>query len=370
AWFAQPKGMPSWLYAFFRDTIQPLLFQKQAGKLLGLGPTLTELDKLLRPQTFGKSGSFWIYPPEPVLALEGQQFHPPSLYQPRVFLRLPHFFVSCLKCPRCHAALEKNGALCPRRIIDVDSCFYIVAWAYYCRHGCKSYFHGWSEQFLRSLPAYLRLAFPAILSRKSGLSRNLLMMMRVGNQHKMGPSGVRAMLHEMHTHCFNVLLLQYLESRERERESRPPGPSTQATLHNVACSNTIPAFGDFGDPERYAGFVPSVSYITTMLNKAIERDEADADQHTSCLAPDQADLDDSFKVCALSRLQIHASAYSTTQIVKHIANEDGVPLFAALWTCMTSRFIRAQALTLTKSQEERIGPLVGIAASAKRVRFR
>ncbi|KAK7002121.1 hypothetical protein R3P38DRAFT_3215931 [Favolaschia claudopus] len=306
--------------------LQPLVFQKQGTKLL-------------RPRSFGKStspGSFWIHPPEPVLALEGQQFNPPSLYQPRVFLWLPHFFVSCLKCPKCHAALEKNGALRPRRIVDVDSCFYIVTWAYYCRDGCKSYFHGWSETFLRSLPEYLRLAFPAILSRKSGLSRNLLMMSRVGNQHKMGPSGLRAMLFEMHTHRYNGLMLQYLESAFERNPSY------------IGTATVIPAFGDFADPQRYAGFVPSISYLTAMLNKAIERDEADADQHTSCLAPDQTDLDDSFK------------------IVKHIANEDGVPLFAALWTCMTSRFIRAQALTLTKSQEERIGPLMGIATSAKR----
>ncbi|KAK7041122.1 hypothetical protein R3P38DRAFT_3348786 [Favolaschia claudopus] len=92
AWFTQPKGMPAWLYSFFRDTVQPLVFQKQGSKLS-------------RPRTFSKGtsstpGSFWIHPPEPVLALEGQKFHPPSLYQPRVFLWLPHFFVSCLKCPK------------------------------------------------------------------------------------------------------------------------------------------------------------------------------------------------------------------------------------------------------------------------------
>ncbi|KAK6988809.1 hypothetical protein R3P38DRAFT_3228414 [Favolaschia claudopus] len=109
------------------------------------------------------------------------------------------------------------------------------------------------------------------------------------------------MLFEMHTHRYNTLMLQYLEAvfeRERERDLRvgSPGTSTQATLHNISTMNTVPAFGDFADPQRYTGFVPSVSYLTAMLNKAIERDESDADQHTSCLAPDQADLDDSFKV--------------------------------------------------------------------------
>jgi hypothetical protein len=46
-----------------------------------------------------------------------------------------------------------------------------------------------------------------------------------------------------------------------------------------------------------------------------------------------------------------------------MASVDGQPIFGALWTCMDSRGIRAQALTLTKSHEERIGPLQGIAKS-------
>ncbi|KAG6849717.1 hypothetical protein H0H93_006014 [Arthromyces matolae] len=49
-----------------------------------------------------------------------------------------------------------------------------------------------------------------------------------------------------------------------------------------------------------------------------------------------------------------------------MAKCDGIPIFNALWTCMTSRYIRTQVLTLTKAHEERIGPLMGVAESAKR----
>ncbi|KAJ7433193.1 hypothetical protein FB451DRAFT_1196390 [Mycena latifolia] len=341
AWFKQPKGMPTWLYEFFRDTVQPLLFEKSGRKLLRPAIFYTQAAHSLP--------SFWLQPEEPVLALEGYRFDPPILFRPRVFFWLPHFFVHQLNCPKCGGKLQKNGALTPRRITDLDSCFYIVSWAYYCRDSCKSYFHGWSDKLLNSLPAYLRLAFPAILSRKTGLSKNVLTMLRSGNQHKMGPSGVHAMLYEMHTLRYNTLLLQYLESAFEQQRGVQMFDSTQSTLHPFSADpSCIPPFGDFADPQRYAGFAPSVSYLTSMMNKAIERDEPDADQHTSCLSPDQADIDDSHK------------------IIKHIANEAGVPIFGALWTCMTSRYIRAQALTLTKSHEERIGPLMGIAASAKR----
>lgn len=53
------------------------------------------------------------------------------------------------------------------------------------------------------------------------------------------------------------------------------------------------------------------------------------------------------------------------QVNKHIAKIDGIPIFGALWTCMDSRYIRAQALTLTKAHDERIGPLSGVAKSVQ-----
>ena len=48
---------------------------------------------------------------------------------------------------------------------------------------------------------------------------------------------------------------------------------------------------------------------------------------------------------------------------KHIVKIDGVLIFGALWTCMDSRYICAQALTLTKAHDEWLGPLAAIARS-------
>ncbi|KAJ6616822.1 hypothetical protein B0H10DRAFT_2219161 [Mycena sp. CBHHK59/15] len=170
------------------------------------------------------------------------------------------------------------------------------------------------------------LAFPAILSRKGGLSRRVLTLLRGANQHKMGPTG-----------------LQYLESIfELER-----GTDSQPNIHNFSSDFQYPSFGDFGSPDKYNGFVPSVSYLTSMMNKAIELEEADADQHTACLSIEDLCVDDNHKVN------------------KHIARVDGIPIFGAMWTCMSGFSVHAQALTLTKGHDERLGPLMGIAASAK-----
>lgn len=287
--------MPDWLYKYFGDVIQPLI-SKKSGR------------SLVKPAIFSDtrghacvSSSFWVYPSEATILLHNHRFDPTIFYRPRVFLWLPHFFVEKLHCPSCRrSVLEKNGALVPHRIVDVDHCFYMVSWAYYCRDGCKSYFHGWSQALIKSLPAWLQLAFPAVLSYWSGLSHDVVSQLRVGNQHKMGPTGSRSLLLEMHTLRFNRLQAQYLEAVFEQicGHQTSDSSSWKENLHSYI-ANQFPNFGDFGDDQKYAGFVPSVSYLAMMMNKVIEIEEPDADQHTSCLAPAQLAIDDSHKVSLL-----------------------------------------------------------------------
>ncbi|KAH9486050.1 Exonuclease 3'-5' domain-containing protein 2 [Psilocybe cubensis] len=164
----------------------------------------------------------------------------------------------------------------------------------------------------------------------------------------MGPSGYRSMLLENHTFKFNQIQNQYLEAVfEMVRGQQHAASTGQETLHAFVPPKAD-SFGNFTDLDKYAGFVPSERYLASMMNKAIEWDEGDANQHTACLAPDQIAIDDSHKVN------------------KHIAKVDGVPVFTALFTCMDSKYIRGQALTLTKSHEERAGPLQQIANSIHR----
>jgi hypothetical protein len=118
----------------------------------------------------------------------------------------------------------------------------------------------------------------------------------------MGPTGIRSLLLELHTSHFNILQVQYLEAVFESVCSQDSGSAThhatQATLHTYLDSKLprIPSFGDVGSQQQYAGFVPSERYLSAMLNKAIEADEHDANQHTAIIAPDQIAIDDSHKV--------------------------------------------------------------------------
>jgi len=204
-----------------------------------------------------------------------------------------------LHCPKCKTSiLEKNGALAPRRITDINDNFFIIAWAYYCRKGCKSHFAGWSQALIETLPRYLRLAFPVALSHRGGLSRQVVTLLRVANQHKMGPNGIWSLLLEMHTLRFSTLQAQYLEAVFEvvcSYESEATNNSSQNTLHTYL-GRQIPPFGDFSSQSQYTGFVPSERYLAGMLNMAIEADEQDANQHTALIRPDQLAIDDLHKV--------------------------------------------------------------------------
>jgi hypothetical protein len=115
----------------------------------------------------------------------------------------------------------------------------------------------------------------------------------------MGPNGVRSLLLEHHALRFNILQVQYLEAIAEiicdQNSHAAPHHGTQSTLHSYL-SSQFPSFGDFGSSQQYAGFVPSERYLSGMLNKAIEADEDDANQHTAIIAPDQIAIDDSHKV--------------------------------------------------------------------------
>ncbi len=312
--------MSDWLYDYFAADIASIIFHKKdvvapsrrksastslassgKGRALAKHPIFMQ-SKVHTPKTM------WIRPVDPTLLLMDSNFlNPTCLWRPQVFLWLIHLFIE-LKCPDplCGKPLEKNGALPPWRVTDIEDSFYIVAWAYYCCDGCHSYYHGWSKKLIDSLPPQLRLAFPAVLSRKSGLSHAVIDILRAGNQHKMGSNGVRSLLYETHTRRFNKVQLQYLESvfehvqvQDIHTTSSCDAPSSSTSppvSAFFAPSQCIPDFGNFGDVQCYGGFVPSERYLSAMLNKAIECDEADANQHTACLKPDQLAIDDSHKV--------------------------------------------------------------------------
>jgi len=133
-----------------------------------------------------------------------------------------------------------------------------------------------------------------MLSHCSGLSHAVIRQLRVGNQHKMGPSGTRALLLENHTQHFNVIHLQYLEAF-LEWQLGVQQHTTQTNLDSHIEWTTC-HLGDFWDKDGNNGFIPSEKYLTAMMNRAIEQDQSDADQHTAVTPSSLLAINDSHKV--------------------------------------------------------------------------
>jgi hypothetical protein len=77
-----------------------------------------------------KNGTFWVQPPSPFFALR-QQLDPTRLYEPLIFLWLPHLLIDQqkLKCPYCKSSTGQSANLkshgwnshpCARRVVDLD----------------------------------------------------------------------------------------------------------------------------------------------------------------------------------------------------------------------------------------------------------
>ncbi|KAL7410044.1 hypothetical protein BDY24DRAFT_444398 [Mrakia frigida] len=264
AWFSRPGTMSESTYDYFSNEITHLLGQKEGVRTK-------------KPPSFD-AGSFWIHPPDPVFTLLSRNINLPLLYRPRVYLHLPHLLVH-LRCPRCKGSLEINDKSPPRRVVDVEDNFYIVTPRYYCRKTCKETWSGWDPQILRTLPASLQLAFPAMLSQRSGLSLAVV-----------------------------------------KRWDPPEFVPSSSKVTPVDSTGSKTRFGNFSDLNGYGGFVPSKDYLVVMLNRSL---------------------------------------------VKRIAKVDEVPIFTALFTAMGGWYIRSQILTLTKSWDERIGPLLSVASSLR-----
>ena len=259
-----------------------------------------------------------------------------------------------LLCPLCGSQpLDLNGVYRPKRVVDLEEIVWLITWRYHCkvcRKGCS----GWAPRLLDSLPTSIRLAFPAVLSRKGGLTLRVAQSLLVAGRQKSGISGFHKQLLHLHTHKFDRAHLQYLEAC-REVEEKNLGicsqnqDTGQCSLVQYCTIKDAAPFGNFWDQDRYAGYVPSQGYLTTMFNRLVEADTAVHNQHTVLLPTDApAASDDSFK------------------LAKHLAHYEGTPVFNALFTVMTGFFIRSQVLTYTKSHAERAPVLADIAAGLQK----
>lgn len=92
---------------------------------------------------------------------------------------------------------------------------------YICKGAEKHTFNGYDEGLMNRLDLSLQSEFPAVLTHRSGVSKDLVKMMRPAFQNGVGPHRLTTMLRIMHTERYDELQLQYYTTLEKLEQSQP-----------------------------------------------------------------------------------------------------------------------------------------------------
>jgi hypothetical protein len=131
------------------------------------------------------NGTFWIRPRDNWFALHCNKDSLEALYYPRVFVWVPHvlmpldFEFRCIYCEKADAKMTESGECIfstyydgvlsckgwnsnpvARRVVDLDSSYYILSKRLKCRKFCKRSCSMYDDKILQQLPPHLRNQFP------------------------------------------------------------------------------------------------------------------------------------------------------------------------------------------------------------------
>ncbi|KAJ7689635.1 hypothetical protein B0H17DRAFT_983598 [Mycena rosella] len=277
------------------------------------------------------AGSFWIRPKASWFLLSRSNLTPSSIFTAEFFLWDPLIILGTsfnLRCPNveCMHRLTRYGFVDrPRRIVDLDSCFWLVGYNYGCRKsagGCGLRLRLWDKRVLDQLPPELASEFPAHLTWRSGLSTRAFGVVRSCFQHGMGSAEVSDLFRMQHLCRYDELRLQYLRTKYKQM------------LLGCQDYEPCPAFQD-RSAGGFHGFTPSGQWLRDVYDSFIESKRDVFNQHTAML---------SARICALDH---------SHKLAKHVFKVDGVPIFTALLTVTNEKGeIRVCVFVATKSHSQ------------------
>lgn len=195
---------------------------------------------------------------------------------------------------------------------------------YICSAHCNApSYSGLSPQIIQSLPLRFQADFPAILTHKSGISKNLAKLMRPLFQHGIGPHRFSKVLRIANTERYDEIQLQYYVALD---EARTNGQSYFIPINTE--------FSKFGDKTKYNGYNPTSNYISYVYSSIVKEIRPFMDQLMSFLDGIILKGDHSFKV------------------IKHMSKVNGVSTFSCLYTLLNEfEEIRMQVLAHSKKVE-------------------
>jgi len=230
--------------------------------------------------------TFWVPQQDPAF-LHPNQITPERLFNPQFFLWDPISLQPVIPCPICSSTLVCHGVLhSPRRVVDLYDCYWLIGARYACS-ACKAHnrqytFVSWDHKILSSLPKWLMVSFPAVLTHRSGMDVHLFNHMKLSFQSGVGAKQFSDGLRAAHKEHFHKIYLQYLSLILKG-----------LAFHQLQ-KTTFPDFGSFDS--EYAGFVPSARWLRNLYDADVMKETPILDQQMSMISICIGATDHSHKV--------------------------------------------------------------------------
>lgn len=273
-------NLPMWLMKQFNQRLEECRIRNAQGL----------------PALYYNNKTFWFPTPSPFFLLGHPDISPQDLMIARFFLWDPGVLCSRISCPNCSSPLTRHGhARLPRRCIDLTGEFWIIGFEYRCgwcaeesRKGKKvqSTFRSWDKRILQVLPRALAAEFPAHLSHRNGLSRDVFMLMRSSFQCGVGAKQFADTLRVLHLQAYDELHLQYLHALAFRRG--------MSEWQGRKYEDFLP-FTD-RSPKGPHGFVPCSQWYRNMYDKEIESHQDTLNQCIAMCSGEVCAIDHSHKV--------------------------------------------------------------------------
>jgi hypothetical protein len=258
--------------------------------------------------------TFWFPVTNNFFALESTKLKPSDLYHTPFFLWDPE----CLLPPnapllcRCKQRLTRMGAATrPRAVVGTEGLFYIIAFRYRCNScalptaqmkktsttsnskvaGKTSSYSSTSEHIMSQLPLHLAMEFPAILTHRRGISKELFALMRsCFHTNGMGSKQFADILRVNASRRYDEMDLRYhagIVSR-RQKGTLLTGKFPEFPAHNDQSS------------EGLHDYSPSSQLLQDIYDKLIEEHEGEIDKLMSMVKVTVAAVDHSHRVSIVS----------------------------------------------------------------------
>lgn len=238
---------------------------------------------------------FWFDEEAPYFRLQSATLTPQLLYKPRAFLWDPIVFER-IGCPYCSKPVIRHGeAPSRRRVVDLNGHFFIIGFRYRCPHCTHPVsgqigtvtFNSWDQRILKMLRPELAAEFPARLTRRSGVSLQVMELMRSCFQNGMGGKGFADCIRVQHLLRHDHLQRQYYNALVPRLEIEKWTTKKYQPFHPY----------DDTSPLGPHGYVPGSSYFMSLYDEMILEHKKDILKHTAMLPLNVASRDHSYKVC-------------------------------------------------------------------------